>query len=231
MNLLSHFVSASHLPENGQLGSVLPDLLRLFTRRPRIQSVMALWQNNGHSPEMGEIVLGVDYHHHVDSLFHKAPLFTVHARALREAMEQADDTPGLKRFFAAHILLEIYLDHLLLIAKPDRSHKFYNLIADSDHLVPFVAHHPDIDSERFSGFVDVILEDRFWEDYTAMESGIARAERIMVRMGQRRFSKRETESILQTLETRKELILGELEDFFSLLKESEEKPLPSAGAA
>ena len=64
-----------------------------------------------------------------------------------------------------------------------------------------------------------------------MEGGIARAERIMLRMGQRRFSKIETETILQMLETRKELILGELEDFFSLLKESEEKPLPSAGAA
>ena len=198
MNLLSHYACSLPFTDPVRLGSVLPDLYRLHRRTPRMNTIADLWEDSERvSGEIAEVLKGYRFHLYVDSLFHKSPLFVTHTRALREAMEAASDESGLRRFFAAHLLLEIYLDHYLIGEIPELLSDYQALIEGGrEGLIQAVLTiHPEVSEVALSGFLDRILADRFVEDYRDEEGIFYRAGRILSRMGQRPLNESEARAI------------------------------------
>ncbi len=180
------------------LGSVLPDFLRLFVSKPRTAELVKFWESRGGmSADIARLIDGVHFHHEVDIHFHRSPLFRDNARALRIAMEDACDQGGLKRFFAAHLLLEIYLDHLLMAESPRLTGEFYRMLEGQSEglLTEFVTAHPDVSPHAFKDFLRRFLADRFIEDYGNLDGIFYRAERMLVWLRQRRLTEPEKEAV------------------------------------
>ncbi len=193
MNLIGHLACAKGLDAPGQLGSFLPDLLRLVARRPRPAVLLKMWEGRGAQPERGALpprvaglLAGVRFHFQVDSRFHAAPLFLQTTAALRHGMEEVSDRPGLKRFFAAHLLCELYYDHLLLAGEPGLGGRFYDLLEnEGDLTATFAAIQPDFDRRALGIFLERMLRDRFVEDYRSHDGVLFRTNRVLRAMRQR----------------------------------------------
>ena len=199
MNLLSHFACARHLTPLEQAGSALGDLLPLYRRRVRPLPLVWHWARvaRADSPE-GRIASGVRFHLHVDSRFHRDALFLNGSAAIQSALREASAAPGLKRFFPAHVLTELFLDHLLILDDPELPDAFYALFAGElpDVLADFAAAHPEADRTEFATFLERFMADRFLDGYRDVEGILWRMQRMLGRFGQRQLDRAEESAVL-----------------------------------
>lgn len=199
MNLIGHLACAQDRAPAFQLGSILPDLLGMMARRPRASHLVKFWQARGEMPPHVEaIIAGIAFHHWVDARFHGAPLFRDNARTLREALQAASQEPGMKRFFAAHVLLELYLDRILLREYPGLAEEFNNLLAEGQGgmLWTFAAAHPDVDGAALEKFTGRLYRGRFAEGYLSDEGIHYRVNHILQRLGQRNLNEPESSAVV-----------------------------------
>jgi hypothetical protein len=221
MNLLGHFVCARHLPVAAQAGSALGDLLPLYHRRLRPLALVRHWSNSrGDDPEMATVAEGVRFHLEVDSRFHCDPLFTGLSAKLQGAMREASSAPGLKRFFAAHVLAEMFLDQLLMDADGGAVDAFYALFRGRslELSAGFAAAHPLGDPRTFRRFLERIAADRFLDGYRSFEGMLARVQRLLTRFGQRELVPAEAETLRLTLAALREWASGELLQFVAAMR-------------
>jgi hypothetical protein len=201
-----------------RVGALLPDLLSLYRRKARPQPLVAHWRENAAAlPGSDAVVAGIDFHHHVDRIFHHAALFEETAAAVQAALREASDTPGLKRFLPAHILTELFLDHLLLLERPEWEREFYAALEGQRRglLLPFVAAHPLISSRTFSEFLDQIIGGRFISDYREVEGIMYRMNRVLVRFGQRSLESGEQTAVAALLARLEDDLRAKLHDFIA----------------
>lgn len=138
MNFLAHFLLATQfLPPSGPLsayvvGTALPDLLPLAAPRKRLR--LASLTN---APEQTDaeraLTAGARVHLLTDAAFHKTPAFTKAQTQVGELVTRAGFV-GLRvrRFFLAHILVELALDAVLLRRQPHLTGDFYDAFAIVD---------------------------------------------------------------------------------------------------
>ncbi len=155
MNFLSHYVIARRLwsPPPAALpayavGSALPDLIGLAAPRVRLRKD-PLAPNNGGTGELGfgpssailappllgagGVSAGVRAHLATDAAFHKTAAFA-EAQAEVGALFGDAGFVGIRvrRFFVAHVLVELALDAVLLRTDPALVEKFYAAFAQAD---------------------------------------------------------------------------------------------------
>lgn len=200
MNLIGHFACASKASPKARLGAVLPDLLGLYARKVRPRPLLREWEGETATLHgAADVVAGIDQHHAVDRHFHRAPLFTDFQAALMRLMRQASDTPGIKRFFPAHVLSEMYFDHLLMARHPNLGDMLTQALEEGQPLLEaFCVRHPAVERQDFSRFMGRILADRFWEDYRDHEGIFYRMNRILARFSMRSLEPVETTAISET---------------------------------
>jgi acyl carrier protein phosphodiesterase len=249
MNLIGHLACAKLRDPAFQLGSMLPDLLGMYTRRPRATHLVKFWQEKterneeqeGQAPELqppphtAAIIEGIQFHLHVDARFHSAPLFRHHAKDLRKALQRASHEDGMKRFFAAHILLELYYDQFLLQAFPELADQFDALLAEGagGMLWSFAAPHPDVDGDGLNAFTERMLESRFLQGYLSDEGICYRVNRILQRLGQRALNEPETRTVVSYFENGAASMARELLEFVETMRAPEpaaDSPNPRHGA-
>lgn len=229
MNLLSHFACARDLPPAVQAGSALGDLLPLYRRRVRPLSLVERWSRDpARSPALRQLVEGVRFHLHVDSRFHRDPLFLETSGRIGRALREASSTPGLKRFFPAHILTEMFLDHLLMVQDPDLAVAFYELFDDAMRrlLTQFVAAHPAAEGGEFERFLARFANERFLEDYRQPEGILLRAQRLMLRFGQRALEPGEARAVFAVFEAGREALSRQLLQFVSAMRHADRDGRP-----
>jgi hypothetical protein len=187
MNLIGHYTCAAVPSPEVRAGAVLPDLVALHERRVRPLALARAWEARGEpAPAMAALLAGVAFHQAVDVRFHRAPLFRETAGAIQAALLGASRAPGLKRFLPAHVLCELYLDHLLLRRDPGLAAAFYRDVEGAQGLLAdFVAPHPRARPGAFAAFLEHILAVRFVDAYRSHEGIFARMNRILLRFGQR----------------------------------------------
>ncbi len=238
MNLIGHFACAEDREPLVRVGSVLPDLLGLHRRRPRVDAIVRLWQADGRPAGYREegvapLLEGIRFHHHVDVQFHRAPLFTERARGLRVALEEAGGPPGLKRFFAAHLLIELFLDCLLLREFPGLAEAFYRDLgaAKLGALPAFALRHPEMEREPLRGFLERVIAEGFVEDYRSLDGIFFRVERMLLRFRQRAMTWEEKHAAAEFLNSRQALLRSELLLFVESMQQWEGAvaPAPPAG--
>jgi hypothetical protein len=235
MNLISHLVCAERFSDPVRLGAVLPDLLPLYRRRARPRQLVAHWDLHGGAlAGAAEVVRGIRFHQQVDLHFHRSELFLSLAARLQARLREASDTPGLKRFLPAHVLAELFLDHLLLRDDPLRGADFYGLLErhGAALLEPFVAAHPLVERAGFARFLERVVADRFVEDYHTAEGILFRMDRIQRRFGQRALEPGERRAVTRTFQEQGPAVRGALADFIAAAAAwPEEVPPPAAAPA
>lgn len=221
MNLIGHYACAANFSAPLQLGAVIPDLVPLLQRKPRIHQIAALWKKS--EPEgtsISGVLDGIEFHLFVDRAFHKAPLFLSCAEALTKTLNEASDEKGLKRFFAAHVGAELYFDHLLLTRYPELGEGFNHLLKQTrDNLLnPFVLAHPAFEKETWDDFMDKIITPEFLGAYFHVESLIERLQQVLTRMRQRPLNIPEKENLILYFEKHRNWFLEQLLDFCSSMQ-------------
>jgi len=218
MNLIGHLACAGAAPEAVRVGALLPDLLSLYRRKARPQPLVAHWGAHAFGlPGADAIVAGISFHHHVDREFHHAPVFEDTAAALQTALRAASDAPGLKRFLPAHILTELFIDHLLLLDRPEWEAEFYGALESQRRalLLPFVSAHPLVHARTFSEFLDRIVGGRFVADYRELEGILERMDRVLVRFGQRALEPAEQQAVAGVFAARAGTVRAQLGTFMA----------------
>ena len=222
MNLIGHLACAQDRAPAFQLGSILPDLLGMMARRPRANQLVKFWRTRGEMPPYVEAIIGgIDFHHWVDACFHGAPLFRDNARALREALQAASQEPGMKRFFAAHILLEMYLARILLREFPGLAEEFNNLLAEGQGgmLWTFAAAHPEVDGAALEDFTGRLYRGRFAEGYRSDEGIHHRVNRMLQRLGQRSLNEPESSTVVSYFGAHAAPLRGTLLEFIRAMQQ------------
>ncbi len=225
MNLLGHLVCASHLTPAAQLGSLLPDLLRLHRRELRAPNLARAWERGGDvSPSMTGLIAGVRFHLAVDSSFHRDPLFLENAGRLRTALRQASATPGLKRFLPAHVMTELYLDHLLILSQPELPATFHRLLDDAGVALTaeFIERDDRGDAAAFRAFASRFIEGRFLDGYRSLEEIGRRIQRVLLSCRQREMDAAETEAMFAVLSAGRVAMTEGLLHFVARMRDAEE---------
>ena len=138
MNFLAHYVLATRfLPAAAPLpfyavGNALPDLLPLAAGRTRLRSAQAA-QAPARTQADRALQAGVLAHLATDAAFHKTAAFAG-AQAEAGAILERAAFAGIRvrRFFVAHVLVEMALDAVLLRAEPPLADHFYTAFAGAD---------------------------------------------------------------------------------------------------
>lgn len=227
MNLIGHLACTGDAPPAVRVGALLPDLLSLYRRKARPRPLQEHWEREGAGlPGAAGVLAGMDFHHHVDRLFHRAPLFEECAAEVQAALRAASDSPGLKRFLPGHVLAELYMDHLLLADAPAWSEVFYGTLESQRRalLVPFVSAHPLVHGRTFSEFLGLLVDGRFLDDYQDMPGIFGRMDRILLRFGQRALEPAERQAVAEALAARASRMRVQLGEFTAAARQSFARP-------
>lgn len=196
MNFLAHFLIASEaVPSFSAMpsltaGSALPDLLPLAAPRQRLRFA-SLASAPCAAGEESALHCGVRVHLATDAAFHKTAAF---AAAQADVWQIIDETGfagiRVRRFFLAHILVEIGLDAVLLRADPALAERFYALLAAADHRQ--VARWTEVclgrDAPRLPKVLAHFAESRYLLSY-AHDAGVTESiRRLSVRARQDAFT-------------------------------------------
>lgn len=217
MNLIGHLACAAELPQAVQLGSVLPDLLPLYDRRLRVPALMKrMGPRFAADIDTEDVVRGVRFHLHVDSRFHRHPLFTDGYQGIKAALNSASQKPGLRRMLPAHVLHEMHLDHLLLQDDSQIAERFYRLIDHNREAILCICGlHPAVESQGVAAFLDRVVNDRFVDDYEHLDGLFYRMGRILSRYRQRPLEREEEHSIRDYMHAEERRIRPKLHAFIA----------------
>lgn len=231
MNLIGHYACAAMPSPEARAGSVLPDLVALYRRKVRPLALVRAWSEEGAAPErprvMEALLAGVAFHYTVDAHFHRAPVFRESADAIQAALLGASRAPGLKRFLPAHVLTELFLDHLLLRRDPGLAEGFYGDLADTAGLLEtFVARHPLAEAASYRAFLERIVSGRFVDAYTSRAGLFERMNRILPHLGQRTLGPAEQDAVAAHWRRTAEETEVRLERFVHDMQHLAPRPLP-----
>lgn len=135
MNYLGHFI-LNHEVCNAALrpyfvaGVALPDLWTRYSRKKRLHwpSVLAA---DPDTRDAADLRCGLLNHVAVDKRFHLSPTFLRWLRAVRAHAPEAE-RGAIVVDFAAHVAIELTLDHKLALRRPDRAEQFYDTLLACD---------------------------------------------------------------------------------------------------
>lgn len=169
MNFLSHFYCDRHTESSMfVLGIVTPDLLSIFNPGLRIKAAQ-VQHFHQEIPGAGDFVKGLHRHFEVDRLFHSSPRFAEETHYLSHLLESSfPDREIHRKFFIAHILLELQLDQVLVrrydtIVKEFYSH-FENIrpFAEARRVTELVSGHS---LPHYESFLEKFLHNRYLTHY------------------------------------------------------------------
>ena len=139
MNFLAHYMLATRFlspPPSLPMyvvGNALPDLLPLAADRVRLRPALIKRQPTG-SDEEAALRAGILVHLATDAAFHKTRAFAeAQAEVSRILAQTAFDGVRVRRFFLAHILVELALDAVLLRTDATIADGFYETFAAGDY--------------------------------------------------------------------------------------------------
>ncbi len=139
MNFLAHYVLATRflspplpLPMY-VVGNALPDLLPLAADRIRLRPALVERQPAG-TDEEAALRSGILVHLMTDAAFHKTRTFAeAQAEASQILAQTAFDGIRVRRFFVAHVLVELALDAVLMRADATIAEGFYAAFMGVDY--------------------------------------------------------------------------------------------------
>ncbi len=227
MNFLAHFyLDRTHPSSSFIVGAATPDLLSIYNSGLRIKA--------GHVDHLADDVraqvdpqflLGLERHFHADRVFHSSALFSQETQALSRMLEQRFPEQELPRkYFIAHILLELLLDKVLIHHDPEILADYYNHFETQApfHLLgkatETVAAHP---LPNYDAFLTKFVENKYLYHYTENDHLIYILRRLLRRVGiehSQFLDDPRFDQLMQDFELR---IEGYFEEFFTEIRDKE----------
>ncbi len=205
MNFLSHyFKSAISQQPSFNAGLILPDLLRKDIRH--FQKT-----NPNFSLEINQLIKGCHQHQSDDKHFHSSDFFN---KWLKLFLHEINTHPQLvnlpRKWFVAHIALEMLIDRILLKHYPNLVHQFYEdlLLVQTESYVEFLAIHGITNNSRLLNRWSQFNASQYIKNYTCNQLFAYSIWRIMTNVGIQEVSK---ETITELVE-----LLQKLEESFFL---------------
>jgi acyl carrier protein phosphodiesterase len=190
MNLLSHaFFAREYNDDSIIIGASLPDLLALWNRAckiSRLKEFLARAQGDLRSLAP-QLIIGIDLHLSADRKFHAGEFFQHGQKAIRCRLQTIPALP-VKRFFLAHILLEMLLDRFLIHHYPYFIDNYYQIFSPTicAQISKLVEECFAISSGQFQNFLDRFIASRFLYRYRDLDELVASAARVSARVSARR---------------------------------------------
>ena len=207
-----------------------PDLLPLYHRKIRVFGLLnnrpPLPEGETLGPLMEDFLAGVRFHLAVDREFHSQPFFERFSHGLAQGFQTASGPKGLKLFFPAHLLSEMYFDHLLITRHPGWTDELYQVIRDvgRETLTEFTQGHPLASPQGVNRFVGILLADRFLEDYREPEGLFFRAGRILAKCHQRQLTAEEQQAATGYLKRNGPQVWPDLWEFIGAMRQKASHP-------
>lgn len=189
MNFLAHYyLDQEQASSLFVLGAATPDLLSIYNSTLRIKAGQVDHMN----PETKahgnpEFLQGLARHFHADRVFHSSPLFaqTTHDLSV-QLQEELSAHVVPRKYFVAHILLELILDKVLIRRDPNILPEYYHHF---ESLAPWVQ--VRIATETVSGhllpnyetFLQKFVENKYLYHYTENDHLIYILRRLLRRVG------------------------------------------------
>jgi hypothetical protein len=218
MNYLTHFLIDHE--KNRPLynfGLALPDLINVAQRgwKPAKGNDLSIAPHDAK-----EIWSGFQQHLKADASFHNIPLFTSHSKRLRRELENAGLTePGVRLFFAAHVLLEMLIDRHIVKTRRNIVDMFYENIEQVKEVQIesfFHASGTPIPA-KFLEFFERFRESRYLFEYEKDKGLYYSLNRLLGRAKQPAYTTEEQERAFFELFHREEqLLYNEIENFFEV---------------
>ena len=227
MNLIGHLACARRFGASVRLGSVLPDLLPLFRRRPRISTLTRMWEGEiSPAPEMQALLRGIRFHHYVDVEFHHGALFRGCSGGLLAALKEASDTGGLKRFFPAHVLTELFFDRELMQHFPGLATDFNRLLEGEPLALAttFASRHPELGAGELHEFFSRLADAGFVEEFRSAAGIFRRMNQILGRYRQRSLEGAEQDAVTEFFRERADWVKAEVLRFVERMQQWEDAP-------
>lgn len=183
MNYLAH--GRHHLGEPYALaGTALPDWLRVWQRRARIQPEQAAAHLSSRDPVLAAVARGVLLHHAEDHRFHTRPVFQQSCADVTRRLRSAGDSPGFRPSVISHITIELLLDDCLEQSQPGSLARYYAALSDTDSAriewaAGVLRGEP---APRLGRLIERFQEERFLEDYAIDRRLVARLDAVLARV-------------------------------------------------
>ena len=180
VNFLSHYYFDSQ-PDRPyyNMGLIFPDILRNFVRGSKIQLNIQLKD----APFEEDLLKGSIQHVQSDKTFHAWNGFI---DAMDFVTEQIRKSPhDMERdWFIAHILVELAMDHYLLINNNNLAKNLYTdfEMVDTTHVQSFLDRHDFSNFDLFQKGFDRFMRVRYLESYTEPDNIVYALGRICTKM-------------------------------------------------
>lgn len=181
MNYFSHYYYAHHPSDvYFNVGLILPDFSRsaLGARRLKLSEPRA--QLHFESLRMGCLE-----HYRADEVFHASTFFNEMEREINQDLKQMNSN-GQRRWFMAHILVEMLLDRVLMEKDPGALDRFYSdlELVDWNEVGRFLLDSGKTDIEAFVKHQEGFRKYRFIYQYQEAWGMVEALGRVVLRTGQ-----------------------------------------------
>lgn len=213
MNFLSHYYcDAKKGDPFYNLGLAIPDLMSMYKRGWKINDKINKQEFSGVYISLAE---GIRQHLLADQYFHQSEFFLRNTSMIKRFMLDCDiKYRGTHFLFLSHILLEICIDRLIVINKPQVVKDFYNDLSGIEQNkvnVFFIEMGVPI-PEGFFIFYERFIHDKFLYAYDDIEKIIFMYNRILTRVNMTVIDQDEYQKLSNVIESIDTLLATELPD-------------------
>ena len=187
MNFIAHYFLDHTNPESYfALGAATPDLLSIYNPALRIKHHHLKSQSLFFKPEHGIFYSGLKRHFLADALFHSSEFFSAEMKRISiELSEELPDEAIPRKFFLAHILVELILDRVIMRDHPNIIMDYYHHFDTTPmrqvkETTEFVAGHT---LPNYEHFLNKFKENRYLLHYLEWDHIIFVVKLILRRVG------------------------------------------------
>lgn len=226
MNFLSHYYIDQHRESPYVVGTLTPDLLSIYYPALRIKAGQVDHFDASQHPDVLPLFFaGLQKHFTVDRIFHSSAYFTEETTHISRMLEQYFPSREIHRkFFIAHILLELQLDQVLIRQDAGIVDRFYGHF---ENLAPF--HELRIATETVSGhpltnyehFLEKFTENRYLRHYREHDHIIYVLGRLLRRVKIADLSFLGETAFQDLMDAYHERLEGRYQEFFEEIRQHE----------
>lgn len=188
MNFVAHFYLDRHYGNSSfAIGAATPDLLSIYNAELRIKNAQVQKvDTDSLSPVGQELLKGVERHFLADRIFHSSEFFTAETQFLsRSFADNFMDGDVPRKYFIAHVLLELMLDKVLIDNNPGLLEEYYHQFDEPDDFGEIHAATELIsgrDLPNYDHFLQKFSENRYLYHYRRWDHIVYVLSRIMRRV-------------------------------------------------
>jgi acyl carrier protein phosphodiesterase len=226
MNFLAHYyLDRDHPGSLFALGAATPDLLSIYNSGLRIKKGHAnRMAGQPLNPEEAMLLQGIQRHFAADAAFHSSAFFQAETGHITDLLEERfPGNQATRKYFVAHVLLELLLDKVLIQEEPTLLDEYYahykghSPFATVSSATERVAGKP---LPNYADFLEKFLQNRYLGNYRQWEHIQYVLTRILRRVGVERYEYIDTPAFVELMRVYEERLKTLYKDMFAQMRKT-----------